>query len=163
MKKNEIEKAPEIGAGIETMRVYWHLGKAIHDIAHWLRKKGIKCQDNHPLDGLTLTPPLAAKAGMGWRGKMELLITPEFGPRQRIAPIFIDKPYFNYTDSREHAWIEKYCRSCGSCQKNCPTNAIRDEFVPYLEGIESIGALKSCIDKNKCYPYFQETILLHSI
>ena len=42
MRKDRIDKAPELAAGVETMRVYWHLGNAVNDIARWLRKKGIK-------------------------------------------------------------------------------------------------------------------------
>ncbi len=86
-------------AGVETIRVYAKLGKAMNDIARWLRSKGIKCQPNHPVGGLVLFPALAAKAGMGWQRKMGLLITPEFGVRQRLAAIFIDKAYFKFTDS----------------------------------------------------------------
>lgn len=157
MRKDPIDKAPEHAAGVETMRVYWHLGNAVNDIARWLRKKGIKCQPNHPLDGLTVTPPLAGKAGLGWQSQFGLLITPEFGVRQRIAPIFIDKQHFKITDSLEHEWIEEYCSTCGICIEECPTEAINEKRVPYLEGIETIGALKSCIDRPKCYPYFLET------
>ena len=157
MRKECIDEAPEHAAGIETMRVYWHLGNAVNDIARWLRKRGIRCQPNHPLDGLTVTPPLAGKAGLGWQSQFGLLITPEFGVRQRIAPIFIDKPHFNITDSLEHQWIEEYCSTCGICIEECPTEAINEKKIPYLEGVETIGALKSCIDRPKCYPYFLET------
>jgi epoxyqueuosine reductase QueG len=47
-------------------------------------------------------PPLAEKAGMGRQRKQGCLITPEFGPRQRLAPIFIEKNIFEYTDNKEH-------------------------------------------------------------
>ena len=157
MRKDRIDTAPEHAAGVETMRAYWHLGKAVNDIARWLRKRGIRCQPNHPLDGLTVTPPLAGKAGLGWQNQFGLLITPEFGVRQRIAPIFIDKQHFKVTDSLEHEWIEEYCSTCGICIEECPTEAINEKRVPYLEGVETIGALKSCIDRPKCYPYFLET------
>jgi len=84
MKKERIDKAPGFEAGDETMRVYASLGETVNDVADWLRSKGIRCQSNHPMGGLVCPPPLAGKAGMGWQGKQGILITPEFGPRQRF-------------------------------------------------------------------------------
>ena len=105
MKKDKIDKAPNIEAGDETMRVYAELGEAVNDIADWLRSKGVRSQSNHPMGGLVCTPPLAGKAGMGWQGRQGCLITPEFGTRQRLAPIFIEEKIFEYTDNIEHKWI----------------------------------------------------------
>lgn len=158
MKKDKIDKAPGIEAGDETMRIYAELGEAVADIAEWLRSKGIRSQAVHPLGGLACTPPLAGKAGMGGQGKHGCLITPEFGPRQRLAPIFIEEKIFEYTDSNEHAWIELYCKTCGNCQKNCPAEAIFDEKIISIDNIAGIGAMKTCIDKDKCFPYFGKTL-----
>ncbi len=154
MKKNKIDKAPNIEASDETMRVYAALGEAVNDIANWLRSKGIRSQSNHPMGGLVCTPPLAGKAGMGWQGKQGILITPEFGPRQRLAPIFIKEKIFEFTDSKEHRWIEEYCVTCDLCQKNCPGKAVYTEKKVTIENIPTIGAMKTCIDNAKCYPFF---------
>ncbi|MHA1776142.1 MAG: hypothetical protein ACTSWC_05180 [Promethearchaeota archaeon] len=156
MKKDRIDEAPQAKAGFETIRVYNHLGKAILDIAKWLRSNGIKCQPNHPLGGLVSYVPLAAKAGLGWQGMNGLLITPEFGQRQRIAPIYIEKPVFPFTDSTEHSWVEKYCQMCKLCQKECPPDAIQDQKTVYKSGIETIGRLSRCLDPIKCHPQFQK-------
>ena len=158
MKKDKIDKAPRMEAGEETMRVYAELGEAVADIADWLRKKGVRSQAVHPLGGLVCTPPLAGKAGMGGQGMQGCLITPEFGPRQRLAPIFIEGKIFEYTDNKEHDWIEKYCESCRNCQKNCPAEAIYDERVISIENIQGIGATKTCIDREKCFPFFARSL-----
>jgi epoxyqueuosine reductase QueG len=145
-------------AGEETMRIYAELGLAVADIADWLREKGIRSQAVHPLGGLVCTPPLAGKAGMGGQGMLGFLITPEFGPRQRLAPIFIEEKLFEYTDSDKHAWIEQYCKTCRICQKECPVDAIFDEKIISVENVPGIGALKTCIDREKCFPYFAKTL-----
>ena len=90
MEEGEIAKAPDLDAGEEVMRVYLSLGRAVNEMAAWIREEfQIPCQAVHPLGGLVNLPPLAAKAGLGWTGHNGLLITPEYGQRQRIAMILL--------------------------------------------------------------------------
>ena len=159
MDKEKINTAPALDAGEEVLAVYNTLGLAVNDIARWLRKEyDIHCQANHPLGGLVNTVPLAVKAGLGWYGSNGLLITPEYGQRQRIAPIFIGDPIFKFTDSDQHKWIETYCAICRRCEKACPTGAILTQKIYHNEKIEGIGPARTCIDREKCYPYFNETL-----
>lgn len=159
MDKEKIDTAPRLDAGEEVLAVYNTLGLAVNDIACWLRKTyGVRCQSNHPLGGLVNTVPLAVKAGMGWCGCNGLLITPQFGQRQRIAPIFMEEPIFELTDSDQHRWIEGYCAICHRCQKACPTGAILEEKVIHPETISGVGPVKTSIDREKCYPYFNQTL-----
>ena len=154
MDRDQINKAPRVEAGSETMKIYESLGRAVNDIGYWLRERGIKCQSNHPMGGLVAFAPLAGKAGMGGFGKMGLLITPEFGPRQRLAAIYIDKKYFNFTESSENDWIEFYCEPCGICIDKCPGGAINEEKIINVDNVEDFGQLKTCIDVLKCYKQF---------
>ncbi len=157
MNKDKIDQAPLSAAGREVMRVYATLGQAVNEIARWLRKKGIRCQSNHPLGGLVCTPPLAGKAGMGGQGMHGMLITPEFGSRQRMAPIFIEEKIFEYTDNSDHIWIEEYCKTCNLCLKSCPANAIQEVKRIIIDNIPGIGAMRTCIEREKCFPYFLKT------
>lgn len=158
MKKDKIDHAPEFEAGREVMRVYGSLGLVVNDIARWLRKKGVRSQSNHPLGGLVNTPSLAGKAGMGWIGRNGLLISKEFGPRQRIAPVFIEHKYFEFTDNRDHDWIEEYCTLCERCRKECPGEAIFPKSVVRFDNVPGIDTMRTCIDRDKCFPYFAETL-----
>jgi len=159
MDKAKINTAPELDAGEEVLAVYNSLGCAVVDIARWLRKTyGIRCQANHPLGGLVNTVPLAVKAGMGWCGSNGLLITHEYGQRQRIAPIFIEGSIFKFTDSDKHRWIEEFCDICRRCQKACPTGAIYEHKTYSNETINGVGPIRTCIDREKCYPYFNQTL-----
>jgi len=158
MKKDKIDHAPEFPAGQEVMRVYGSLGLVVNEIARWLRKKGVRCQSNHPIGGLTNTPSLAGKAGMGWQGRSGLLITPEYGPRVRLAPVFIEHKYFEFTDNRDHDWIEDYCELCQRCEKECPGRAIYSEKLVNIDNVPSIGAMRTCIDREKCFEYFLKTL-----
>ncbi len=158
MKKDKIDYAPDFRAGKEVMRVYGSLGLVVNDIAKWLRKKGVRCQSNHPLGGLTNTPSLAGKAGMGWIGQNGLLITREYGPRLRLAPVFVEHPYFDYTDNLDHVWIEDYCRLCMRCMKECPTQAIFSEKKVRMDDVPGIGKWKTCLDRDRCFDYFWKTM-----
>jgi NAD-dependent dihydropyrimidine dehydrogenase PreA subunit len=159
MDKEKIDRAPGLAAGEEAFRVYDTLGRAANDIARWLRHNhGIRCQSNHPIGGLVNFPPLAAKAGLGWQGRDGLLITPQYGQRQRIAAIFLEDKIFEFTDNNNHVWIEEYCPTCRKCQEACPTNAIYSEKRIGIRNVEGIGQTRTCIDLAKCYPQFTKTL-----
>lgn len=158
MDEAMMKEAPSLNASDEVIRIYKELGLAVNDFADYLRNSyGIRCQSNHPLGGLTNTSPLAAKAGMGWQGHNGLLITPWYGQRQRIATIFIEEPIFEYTDHLEHTWIEEFCKKCRKCEKNCPANAILPEKKIVQVGIPVIENVRTCINKEKCYEYFNKS------
>jgi epoxyqueuosine reductase len=65
---------------------------------------------------------LAAKAGLGWRGKHTLLLTRHAGSFFFLGEIYTDLPLPVGTAVREH------CGSCRACLDACPTGAI---VAPY--------------------------------
>ncbi len=158
MKKDKIDRAPDPQASQEVMRVYASLGLVVNEIARWLRKQGVRCQSNHPMGGLTNTPSLAGKAGMGWQGRHGLLVTPEYGTRVRLAPVFIEHKYFEFTDNHDHDWIEEYCELCQVCEKECPSKAINSEKAVNVNNVPGVGAIRTCINRERCVEYFSRTM-----
>jgi epoxyqueuosine reductase QueG len=152
MDKAKIETAPGPRASEAVHETYHYLGDAANQIAGWLRKHGYASHAGPPLNGLVLYPPLAQMAGLGWRGRHGMLITPQFGPRMRLAAVYTsieNLPLFE--GPNEHAWIEAFCATCGQCIRRCPTQAILE--TP----IERDNGLVGCVDVDKCFPYFVET------
>ncbi|MFX1456725.1 MAG: hypothetical protein ACFFDB_15235 [Promethearchaeota archaeon] len=63
----------------------------------------------------------AAEAGLGSRGKSDLLITPNYGPRVRLFGIITDAD-LTPTPKDE----KNYCTNCNICIKSCPSGALSE-------------------------------------
>lgn len=159
MRKEPIELAPRVDAGVEVITVYNSLGQATNDVADWLRKNHkVVCMANHPLGGIVDTTPLAEKAGLGAIGHSGLLITPEFGPRCRISPIFISDKLFEFTDNNKHDWVSAFCATCHRCEKSCPMDAILTEKKVTARYNGNFKDRTETIDRERCFLYFSRTM-----
>jgi len=63
----------------------------------------------------------ATRAGLGWIGKTGLFVSPEAGPKVRLATVFTDLPLDLGTPVTEGR-----CGSCRRCLEACPADAGRD-------------------------------------
>jgi epoxyqueuosine reductase QueG len=150
MSKEKIDKAASQETLTMVFGTYDDLGKAANRIAEFLREHGYAAQADHPLGGLVLFPPLAQKAGIGWIGKHGLLITPEFGPRVRLAAVYTSIKNLPFVDSNVHGWIDEYCKTCGICINQCPPQAILEGTVTHDTG------RVTNIKQQECFEYFAQ-------
>ncbi|UCE10515.1 MAG: epoxyqueuosine reductase [Candidatus Thorarchaeota archaeon] len=148
MSKEKIDKAPSQETLNMVFGTYDELGIAANKIAAFLREQGYAAQADHPLGGLVLFPPLAQKAGIGWVGKHGILITPEFGPRVRLAAVYTNIENLPFADSNNHGWIEEYCKICGFCVNQCPPGAIMEDTVEH-----ETGRITNILQR-ECFEYF---------
>lgn len=64
---------------------------------------------------------IAARAGIGWIGRNNLLVSPQFGSRQRLItvltnmPLKLDKP------------LPWGCGECRACVSSCPSQSIKEK------------------------------------
>ncbi|MDD4858750.1 MAG: hypothetical protein PHR56_00890 [Dehalococcoidales bacterium] len=102
--------------------------KAAHDIAKASHELGFKALplpafgcpgDARFLDAVLSYKHAGEAAGMGQIGWSSLLVTPEFGPRVRLACCLTEAVL-----EPTRAKVKVTCSSCGACVKNCPSKAL---------------------------------------
>jgi len=84
-------------------------------------------------------------AGLGWIGKSCLLITPQAGPRLRLASVLTDAPLAVTGSS-----LEERCGDCQKCVEICPVQAFTGRSFREDE------PRAARYDAYKCDAYFQQ-------
>ena len=150
MDKERMDTAPSKSCMKTVMETYRDQGRLANKIAAFLRKQGYGAHAGHPLMGLALYIPMAQEAGLGWMGLNGIIITPEHGPRVRLAAVFTSIENLPFNDGNDHKWVEDYCASCRVCIKKCPPQALYGE-----PDVHSNGRL-TYVDNELCFPYFSD-------
>lgn len=150
MDKLRIDTAPSQDGLEAVLEIYRDLGRIANKGADYLRQRGYSAHAGHPLMGLALYPPLAQMAGLGWMGANGLLITPEHGPRVRLATIFTSIENLPFSTQNQHQWLEEYCAACQVCVHKCPVEAIMPEPQRHDNGQITY------VVNARCFPYFSD-------
>jgi len=122
----------------ETLAIYHELCRIGYRLSRFLEKNGFLGVTIHPAYPVEMNEETrglvgdfslryaAVSAGLGFIGKNGLLITPEYGPRVRLAAVITN------IDLKSNArCIEPNCGMCTLCIENCPAKAIS------LEGVDT--------------------------
>lgn len=104
------------------------LDRLTAEIAAWISGRGFRAEavpaskimDTEQLLGAVSHKAVARMAGIGWQGKSLLIISPEFGPRIRLATVLTDMPL------TPDGPVENRCGPCTACKNACPVAAIRN-------------------------------------
>jgi epoxyqueuosine reductase QueG len=105
------------------------LNKAVYDLAGFLRKEGHRCfplpAAGGPVDQRNLVAFFSYKqaaelAGLGTMGRHTMLMTPEFGPRVRLACLLTDAEM-----EASPSPAKDYCLNCDACIRACPSKALQ--------------------------------------
>ena len=146
-----ISAAPRIPAVMESAREYVEAGKIAVILAAAIRNLGYPARAHIDANYRVIAPLVAKDAGLGEIGRMGLLMTPNLGPRVRLAvvttdlPLNIDQPTFNPA-------VIDFCDHCQKCVEVCPSDAI-----PAGERTEySDDTLRWKIDSEQCFTYWTQ-------
>ena len=97
--------------------------------------------NNNNLEAVFSHKVAAHLAGLGWIGKNCLLITPQYGPRLRLATILSDIQIESGTP------MANRCGTCTQCVDICPSKALTDSALSPDE------PRNIRIDAQKCVKY----------
>ena len=120
----------------DTLAMYHELSRIGYRLSRSLENKGFQAVAVPPFNPIEISEETrglvgdfslrhaAVSAGLGYIGRNNLLITPEFGPRVRLAAVITDADLESSFRS-----IKLNCGTCAVCIEKCPAKAISSEGV----------------------------------
>jgi reductive dehalogenase len=82
-------------------------------------------------NGLGMAPALGIMAGLGELSRLNKIVSPEYGPMQRVFKMVTDLPLA--PTQPIDAGIMRFCRTCKKCAEVCPSGTISTETDPFWE------------------------------
>lgn len=139
------------------------LAKTTYDLTCWIEEQGFEAvplfgysaeanmnygvpvEPGKPAPNVIVDPDYAAQAaGVGEIGLGGFLLTPEFGPRQRVAVILTDCELEADPVMKKHL-----CGDCGACIEACPLKAFDAGKVSPV-GVDGYGCTVAARDERVC-------------
>ena len=148
MAKEMIDRAPRGPTVMESAQQYLASGAIAVQMALFIRSLGYPARAHIDGNYRVICPLVARDAGLGEIGRMGLLMTPNLGPRVRIAVVTTDLPLVPDQRVPEDSVID-FCSICLKCADACPSNAI-----PSGHRSEIDGALRWKIDSEACFTHW---------
>ena len=131
----------EVGLG------YYNAGKVAVALAAYIRELGYSARAHFFINEWVLHVPIAVDAGLGELARSGILISREFGPRQRLSTVTTDLPLA--IDLPVDMGVVKFCEMCGKCAENCPSQAIPHGGRTVVRGVE-----KWKLDDQRCQRFW---------
>lgn len=145
MDKRMLDSAPLGPIVMESAQQYLASGAIAIQIAEFILGLGYPARAHIDGNYRVICPLVARDAGLGEIGRMGLLMTPDLGPRVRIAVVTTDLPLVASPRRREMSVID-FCNVCKKCAEACPSRAI-----PFDDRRVVDGARRWQIDSEACF------------
>jgi epoxyqueuosine reductase len=154
MDWKHINESPGPEASAATALAYSQMAELAGSLAKYIRMLGypaIPCGND-----TTQSIPLAIDAGLGELGRNGLMISPEYGPRQRLCKVLTDLPLI--PDKPIDFGMRSFCETCHACAAACPAEAIQwEQRTREQTSISNRkGILRWPVDVARCYLFWQE-------
>jgi reductive dehalogenase len=148
MNEAMIKDAPNAPTIMESSQQYLVAGNLAMQLAWFIRQFGYKARAHIDGNYEVVCPLVARDAGLGEIGRMGLLMTPNYGPRVRIAVVTTSMPLI-VDDKKDLDTITSFCNFCKKCADNCPSQAISKQAPKIINGVK-----RWQINQEKCYSYW---------
>ncbi|HMA62607.1 MAG TPA: 4Fe-4S dicluster domain-containing protein, partial [bacterium] len=140
--------APKAPMVFESSRRYLQSAQIAVLIAEYIRSRGYPARAHIDGNYQVVCPLVARDAGLGEIGRMGILITPQHGPRARIAVVTTDLPLIEDKPRYSQAVVD-FCENCKKCARVCPSNAIPYDNRKNIDGVE-----RWQINQEACFQYW---------
>lgn len=135
--------------------LYEDFGNLTYEVSDFLRLNGFETFVAPPNGDIINFSKLGERAGLGYVGKSGLLISPSFGPKEKISAILVNISNLPINKADNFSWIREYCNYCGKCVKACPHNAlIKNMDVVDLDSSSCVGCSEACTECIKACPFY---------
>lgn len=153
MSWDEIDASPGFGASAATALAYSKMPFVAASLARYIRALGYPALPSG--NDTTQSVPLAIDAGLGEWGRHGLLLTPEFGTRQRLCKVYTDLPLA--TDAPIQFGMVDFCAKCRMCAGACPAQAIPsgDRDIQPTSISNRPGFLRWYVSVEQCYLFWR--------
>ncbi len=148
MDKSMVSSAPDSPIIMESAQQYLDSGRIAMQIAAFIRNLGWDARAHIDGNYKVVCPLVARDAGLGEIGRMGLMMTPQLGPRTRIAVITTNVPLHLDEPVKDHS-VEHFCEICKKCADNCPSAAIQDTDKQLVDGTR-----RWQINSESCFTYW---------
>lgn len=148
MDKFYLDRSPKGPVLMESARQYLNSGAMAVVVAEFIRKLGYSSRAHIDGSYRVVCPIVARDAGLGEIGRMGLLMTPELGPRVRLAIVTTDLELIPHDRKRDHTVID-FCIRCKKCADVCPSNSISFDDRDMIDGV-----LQWKIDADTCFQFW---------
>jgi ferredoxin len=151
MDKGMLDRGPSGPTVMESSQMYVDSGVLAVQLAAFIRNLGYPARAHIDGNYRVVCPLVARDAGLGEIGRMGLLMTPDLGPRVRIAVVTTDltlQPDRRIPDNS----VLDFCTHCRKCATSCPPWAISFEDRKAIDGV-----LRWQINQELCYIYWSHT------
>ena len=135
---------------------YSHSAFVVSSLAEFIR--GLGYQAIPCVNDTAQSVPFALDAGIGELGRLNKLVTPEFGPAVRLCKVITDLP-MAYDKPIDFGLVE-FCKRCKKCAEACPSRALSFDDEP---GFKTRGPWNNpghkawFEDSYKCLEYWQKS------
>lgn len=154
----EITDGPTIAYAQHYREINARLDNITAALVNWIKEQGFTAEavpasfitDEVNLLGNVSHKAIARMAGIGWQGKSLLIVSPQYGPRIRLATVLTDMPLVPDIP------LKSRCGKCVECSKACPASAIKGVLAnDRYESRDEALYFSRCSDKTmefKCMP-----------
>ena len=151
MDKAMLDHAPYAPTVMESAQQYLASGAIAVQIAAFIRNLGYPARAHIDGNYRVVCPLVARDAGLGEIGRIGLLMTPDLGPRVRLAVVTTDLPLAVDQRTRVYSVLD-FCARCKKCAVVCPSKAIS-----FDDRIEIDGVKRWQINAELCFTYWNTT------